>query len=209
MGSKNHSPALGPQCHPWVHRILSLSQNFSYVPPPCQTSAPASTGSVSSLFPSTSSLLRCFSLSSSQCSCGVPLPFPSVLERDCPGGCQGRGVQGLPCWAAAHTTVAPPASREECVCRPEPDEQPGADPAAPGLPDGEAGDGPRAAAVQCPVQHPGARRLPHPHGHEVLPEGVRPRSLPPPPPLSRVAGAAAALSRPVLSSDVHRLIRCG
>lgn len=70
------------------------------------------------------------------------------------------------------TCVVLSAPRKERLSRPEPGEQPRADPAAPGLPDGEAGDGARPAAVQRPLQHHGARRLPHPHSHEVLPEGV-------------------------------------
>ena len=47
----------------------------------------------------------------------------------------------------AHPTVLLSAPREERIRWPEPGEQPGADPAAPGLPAGEAGDGPGAAAV--------------------------------------------------------------
>lgn len=89
-------------------------------------------------------------------------------ETGTEGVMEGRGglvFMGTP----AHPGVPLSAPREECVGWPEPGEQPGTDPAAPGLPDGEAGDGPCAAALQCSVQCHGLHWLPHPHGHEVLP----------------------------------------
>ena len=97
------------------------------------------------------------------------LPSPYVGRGDCHGGCRGGSCGTCCCQGPAHPSVLLSAPREERVSRPEPSEQPGPDPAAPGLPDGEARNGPRAAALQCSVQHHGAHWLSHPHCHEVLP----------------------------------------
>lgn len=88
---------------------------------------------------------------------------------------------GLGAPAVLDSSCLPPhglavrAPREERVQWPEIQvNNQGLTPRAPGLPAGEAGDGPCAAVVQCSLQHHGTRRLPHPHGHEVLPKRVRP-----------------------------------
>lgn len=99
------------------------------------------------------------------CPRGDKCLFPFGVQRKmAPGGYRSE-------WQVL-TCVVLSAPREERLSWPEPGKQPRADSTAPGLPDGEAGDGARSAALQCPLQHHGARWLPHPHSHEVFPEGV-------------------------------------